>query len=230
MKESITNSAYFGIALTILTYYIGIRLSRKFKHPLLNALLISCILIVGILIFFDIEYKYYNNGAKFISYLLNTATICLAIPLYEHLVHLKNNWLAIISGIISGVVASSISILSLAILFSLNHEQYVTLLPKSITAAIGIGISESLGGMSTLTVAVIILTGLVGNIFGEFILKLFRINNPIAKGVALGSSAHALGTSRALEIGELEGAISSLSLAVSGLLTVVFASLFAQFI
>lgn len=230
MKESITNSAYFGIALTILTYYIGIRLSRKFKHPLLNALLISCILIVGILIFFDIEYKYYNNGAKFISYLLNTATICLAIPLYEHLVHLKNNWLAIISGIISGVVASSLSILSLAILFSLNHEQYVTLLPKSITAAIGIGISESLGGMSTLTVAVIILTGLVGNIFGEFILKLFRINNPIAKGVALGSSAHALGTSRALEIGELEGAISSLSLAVSGLLTVVFASLFAQFI
>ena len=131
--------------------------------------------------------------------------------------------------IVSGVLASLVSVLILAKLFSLSHEQYVTLLPKSITTAIGMGVSEELGGIVTITVAVIIITGVLGNMIAETVIKLARIEEPIAKGLALGTSAHAIGTAKAMELGEIEGAMSSLAIAVAGLLTVVGASVFAQF-
>ena len=141
----------------------------------------------------------------------------------------KKNLKAVIIGIVSGVLASLVSVLILAKLFSLSHEQYVTLLPKSITTAIGMGVSEELGGIVTITVAVIIITGVLGNMLAETVIKLARIEEPIAKGLALGTSAHAIGTAKAMELGEIEGAMSSLAIAVAGLLTVVGASVFAQF-
>lgn len=113
---------------------------------------------------------------------------------------------------------------------SLSHTEYVTLLPKSITTAIGMGLSEELGGYVTITVAVIVVTGVVGNMFGELVCKLFRITHPIAKGLAFGSSSHAIGTAKAMELGEIEGAMSSLAIAVTGILTVVFSPLFMKFI
>lgn len=131
-------------------------------------------------------------------------------------------------GILTGVLSSLGSVLALSYLFGLNHQQYVTLLPKSITTAIGIGISAELGGITTITVAVIILTGVLGNILAESICKLFKIKEPIAVGLAIGTSAHAFGTVKALELGEIEGAMSSLSIAVAGLLTVIGASIFAN--
>ncbi|WP_091993963.1 LrgB family protein [Peptostreptococcus sp. D1] len=230
MKEAIVGSVFFGIILTIITFYMGNLLKRKLKHPLANPILISGMAVIGILVFFDIDFDTYNKGAKYIGFLLTPATVCLAIPLYEELQHLKNNWLAIMSGIISGIISSAVTVFVLSLAFKLGHQEYVTLLPKSITAAIGMAISKQLDGVVSITVAIIIITGLIGNIMGEFILEKFNIKHPIAKGVAYGSSSHALGTSKAMEIGELEGAISGLSLAVSGILTVFSVSMFASLI
>jgi len=156
--------------------------------------------------------------------------VCLAVPLYEKLEVLKKNWRAILIGIVSGVLTTLLCILAMSLMFGLSHEEYVTLLPKSITTAIGMGVSEELGGYVTLTVAVIIITGVLGNIFAPLICRVFRIREPIAKGIAIGTSSHAVGTAKAMEMGEVEGAMSSLSIAISGLLTVVGASVFAQFL
>ncbi len=230
MKDAIVGSVFFGIILTVITFYIGNLLKRKLKHPLANPILISGMAVIGILVFFDIDFDMYNKGAKYIGFLLTPATVCLAIPLYEEIQHLKNNWLAIMSGIISGIISSAATVFVLSLVFKLGHQEYVTLLPKSITAAIGMDISKQLDGVVSITVAIIIITGLIGNIMGEFILEKFNIKHPIAKGVAYGASSHALGTSKAMEIGELEGAISGLSLAVSGILTVFAVSIFANLI
>ena len=223
-------SVYFGVFITLVTYALGLLLKKKFKIALFNPILISVALIMLFLVIFDIDYEAYYDGAKYISYLLTPATVCLAIPLYEQFQLLKKNSLAIILGILSGTLTSLAGVFIFAFFFKMDHASYVTLLPKSITTAIGMGVSEELGGYVALTVAVIIITGLIGNMFAEVFCKLCRISDPVAKGVAIGTSAHALGTAKALEIGEIEGAISSLSIVVSGLMTVVLASIFAQFI
>ena len=151
------------------------------------------------------------------------------MPLYEQLELLKKNLKAVAAGLISGVLASLVGVLILAKVFGLSHEQYVTMLPKSITTAIGMGVSEELGGIVTITVAVIIVTGILGNMIGETVCKVFNIEEPVAKGLALGAASHAIGTARAMEMGPVEGAMSSLAIAVAGLLTVVGASVFAGF-
>ena len=176
---------------------------------------------------FRIPYESYNAGAKYLSYLLTPATVCLAIPLYEQVEMLKKYPAAIAAGLTVGVVTSGLCVFALAALFRLDHAAYVTLLPKSITTAIGMGISEELGGYVTITVAVIIITGVLGNVTAETVCRIFRIEEPVAKGIAIGTSAHALGTARAMELGEVEGAMSSLSVAVAGLLTVAAAPLLA---
>ena len=168
--------------------------------------------------------------AKYLSYLLTPATVALAIPLYQQITLLKKNGLAIFLGIFSGVLSSLLSILAMSYMFGLSHREYVTLLPKSITTAIGIGVADELGGITTITVAVIIVTGVLGNVIGQAVCKVFKIYEPIAVGLAFGTSAHAIGTAKALEIGEVEGAMSSLSIVVSGLMTVVGASVFAMFL
>lgn len=229
MKEFLSESIIFGAVLSLAAYEIGLLMKRKFKLAILNPLLIGTICVMGFLLIFRIDYKEYNEGAKYISYLLTPATVCLAVPLSEQLALLKKNFLAVAVGIISGVLASLISVLALAKLFNLNHQQYVTLLPKSITTAIGMGVSEELGGLVTITVAVIVITGILGNVIAEFICKIFKIHEPIAKGLALGTASHAIGTAKAMEMGQIEGAMSSLAIAVAGLLTVIGASVFAGF-
>jgi len=159
-----------------------------------------------------------------------SAGLCLAIPLYEQWDLLKNNHKAVLVGLTAGVVTSLVTVLVLSLLLGLSHEEYVTMLPKSITTAIGMGVSEELGGYVTITVAVIIVTGVLGNMFGELICKVFKIEEPISKGLAFGSAAHAIGTAKAMEIGEIEGAMSSLAIAVSGILTVILSSVFAHFL
>lgn len=230
MKEIICNSAYFGISISIFIYFISLKIKNKTRLEFLNPLLLTIIFVIIILLVFKIDYEAYNSSAKYLSYLLTPATVCLAIPLYRQLELLKKNIKAVIIGITSGVIASLGSILIMSFLFGLTHEQYVTLLPKSITTAIGIGISQELGGIPTITVAAIVLTGNLGNAIATSICKLFKIKEPIAVGLAIGTASHAIGTSKALEIGEIEGAMSSLSIAVAGLLTVIFASVFANFL
>jgi predicted murein hydrolase (TIGR00659 family) len=203
-------------------------LKKKWNVAIFNPLLISIALIILFLNAFSIDYEVYNEGAKYLSYFLTPATVALAVPLYEQIEPLKKNWKAILAGIFSGALTSAVCVLVLSVLFGLDHRQYITLLPKSITTAIGMGLSEELGGIVTITVAVIVVTGIIGNMFAESICKLFRITDPVAKGIGIGSASHAMGTAKAMEIGEVEGAMSSLSIAVSGLITVVVALVFAQ--
>ena len=228
MNNLFFNSATMGVVLSFLAYEIGIFIKNKTKKAIFNPLLISIVIVIAVLLIFDVNYDSYNQSAKYISYLLTPATVSLAIPLYRQLSLLKQNFMSIIIGILSGVLTSLISILGMSLLFGLTHEEYVTLLPKSITTAIGMGVSEELGGYVTITVVVIIITGILGNIIGSFACKLFRIQNPISKGLALGTSSHAIGTTKAMEMGEIEGAMSSLSIVVAGLMTVVLASIFAM--
>ena len=229
MSEFFQESVYFGLTLTVLTFGVGSLLKQKLKSPLFNPILISMVLCIGFLLIFDIDYEVYQSGAKYISYLLTPATICLAIPLYKQFELLKRNRRAVMAGILSGVVTSLCTILVLAVLFRLDHQAYVTLLPKSITTAIGMDVSAQLGGQVSITVAVILLTGIFGNICAETVFRLARITDPIAKGIAIGTSAHAVGTAKALELGQVEGAMSSLSIAVAGILTVAGATLFSYF-
>lgn len=228
MNSILNDSLFFGVAISIIGYIIGIFLRKKIS--VLNPLLVSIVLVIVFLKIFKIDYETYNDSAKYITYLLTPTTVCLAIPLYRQLSVLKHHAKEVFAGIFSGVIASMGSVLLFAYLFGLSHEQYVTLLPKSITTAIGMSISEELGGIPTITIAVIVITGIFGNITAEWILKLFKIKEPVAKGLAIGTSSHAMGTAKALEIGETEGAMSSLSIAVAGLMTVLTASIFASFL
>ena len=229
MAEFASTSLFFGMALSLAAYGVGVFLRSRWKFALFNPLLVAIVLVVVFLVGFKIDYATYMEGARYISYLLTPATVCLAVPLYQQFSLLKKNAKAVLLGIAAGVLASLCVILALCILFALDHTMYVTLLPKSITTAIGIGVSEELGGIPSLTVVVIIITGVLGNIFAELICKVFRITDPIAQGVGIGTSTHAVGTARAMEMGEIQGAMSGLSTVVAGLMTVVLANLFAGF-
>ena len=230
MKDILQNSVFFGLMITLAAYQIGLLAKRKLKRAIFNPLMVAIILIIIALNIFKVDYTSYFNGAKYLSFLLTPATICLAIPLYEQFELLKRNFRAIMLGITSGVIASLVSVFIFALLFRFTHTEYVTLLPKSITAAIGIGVSQELGGIVTVTIVSIIITGILGNTFAELICRICKIEDPIAKGVAIGTSSHALGTAKAIEIGEIEGAMSSLSIVVAGVLTVFGAIIFSRFI
>ena len=223
-------SLFTGVTLSLVAYMAGVFLKKKFKSGIFNPLLISMIITIVVLLVSGVDYEIYNEGAKYLSWLLTPATVCLAIPLYEQWELLRKNYKAVMLGLLAGVVTSLCTVLVLCYVLKLSHEEYVTLLPKSITTAIGMGVSEELGGYVTITVAVIVVTGVIGNILGELICKVFKIEEPISKGLALGCSAHAIGTAKAIEMGEIEGAMSGLAIAVSGILTVVMAPLFANFL
>lgn len=227
MNEFFQTSVYAGVTVSLLAYLLGEYLKKKLSLAILNPLLVSILLTILVLVVGKVDYEVYYEGAKYLSWFLTPATVCLAIPLYEQLELLKKNFKAIMIGISTGVVTSMVAIYVLSLIMKLSHKEYVTLLPKSITTAIGMGVSEELGGYVTITVAVIVITGVLGNILAEPVCKLFRIREPIAKGIAIGTAAHAIGTAKAMEIGEVEGAMSSLSIAVAGLFTVIGASIFA---
>lgn len=229
MNDFFRESMFAGVTLSLVAYLIGTLLKKKFKLGIFNPLLISIVVSIVVLIVGKVDYYTYNEGAKYLSWLLTPATVCLAVPLYEQWGLLLKNFKAVMLGLVAGTITSLTTVLVLALICGLSHEEYVTLLPKSITTAIGMGVSEELGGYVTITVAVIIITGVLGNIFGELICKIFKIDEPISKGLAFGASSHAIGTAKALEIGEVEGAMSSLAIAVSGILTVALSSLYANF-
>lgn len=221
-------STTFGIVISLIGYEFGVFLKKKFKFPFLNPLLISIIVVVLVLVTFKIDYRVYNSSAKYLSYLLTPATVSLAVPLYKEISLLKKNFLAITLGIAAGVIANALCILLFSLVFKLGHTEYVTLLPKSITTAIGMGLSEEFGGNVNITVAVIIMTGIIGNIFAETVCKLFRIISPISRGIAIGTASHAIGTAKAMEMDEVCGAMSSLSIVVCGILTLVSMSIFSN--
>ncbi len=228
VSDIIALSATFGVVISIIGYGLGVLIRNKTGIGIFNPLLISIIFVMVILSVFHIDYRDYNSSAKYLSYLLTPATVSLAIPLYLHIDRLRRNWVGIAVGLISGSITSMGSVLVMSVLFGLSHKQYVTLLPKSITTAIGMGVSDELGGLVTISVAVIIITGILGNVLAVTICRLFRITDPVAKGLAIGAAAHAIGTSKAMEMGDIEGAMASLAIVVNGLITVIGASFFAM--
>ena len=227
MHEFLASSAFFGVFLSLAAYFAGMFLRKKTGLSFLNPLLISIILVIACLSVFKIDYDTYNQSAKLLSSLLTPATICLAVPLYEQLALLRKHKKAILLGVFSGVITSLVCVLALSLLFGLDHAAYVTLLPKSITTAIGMGVSQELGGHVSITVAVIILTGILGNIIAGIVCRIFSITEPVARGIAIGTSSHAIGTTRAMELGEIEGAMSGLSIVIAGIFTVAGASVFS---
>lgn len=230
MNDMFLSSAFAGVSLSLIAYWIGTLLKKKWNLAIFNPLLISIVVTIVVLLVGNISYETYNEGAQYLSWFLTPATVSLAIPLYEEFELLKKNAMAVTAGIITGVITSLTTVFVLAVLMKLSHEEYVTLLPKSITTAIGMGVSEEMGGYVTITVAVIVITGVLGNMLAEIVCKIFKLQEPIAQGVAIGAAAHAVGTAKAMEMGEIQGAMSSLSLAVAGVVTVIFASVYAGFI
>lgn len=230
MNTFLTQSVFFGAFISLGAYEAGLAVKKRFQKAIFNPLLIAIVLVMAALPVLGVSYETYNEGAKYISYLLTPATVCLAVPLYQQLQLLRSSWKAIAAGVLAGVLTTMVTVLLFSMAFGLSHEEYVTLLPKSITTAIGMGVAEELGGIVTITVAVIVITGILGNLLAELFCKIFQVTHPVARGLALGSSSHAIGTAKAMEMGEVEGAISSLAIVLSGLLTVVGASFFAQFL
>lgn len=219
----ITNNLFFGIILSLGAFEIGLYINKKTKVAIFNPLLIAILLVIGFLIAFNIDFDTYNSGAKFINMFLGPSTVVLALPLYKQIDLLKRNALSIISGILLGSIIGICSIIALSYIFKLDSDLMKSLIPKSVTTPIGIEISNQLEGIVPITVLAIILSGILGAVIGPYICKIFKINDSIAVGVSLGTASHAIGTTKALEIGEVEGAMSSLSIGVAGLMTVFIA-------
>ena len=230
LNEFISGSAAWGVLLTLAAFALGALVNRVTGKAFFNPLLLGAIFVIVFLSVCGISYADYKVSAAPVNYLLLPATVALAIPLYEKLDLLKANAAAIIAGISVGTLVSLGSALALALALHLTQEQYATLLPKSVTTAISMDVAAELGGIAALTGAIVILTGIVGNLLAETVCKAFRITDPIAKGVGIGTSAHAVGTSKALQMGEVEGAMSGLSIAVAGVLTAVLCPVFVSLI
>ena len=221
MNEFLSQLPLFSLVLTIGAYQIGLFFQRKWKTPLCNPLLISVALIVAVLLVTGFSVETYQADMKIFSWLITPATVALAVPLYQQLQRLKKNLPAILAGVAAGAVAALGSVFALCALFGLDRQTTVSLLPKSITTAIGMVISGQNGGIEALTSLVIAFTGIVGCVTGPILCKLLKLDHPIAQGVAFGTSAHVIGTSKASELGSIQGAVSSLSLVVAGILTAV---------
>lgn len=225
MNDIYTNPL-FGIALSILTYAIGVYLNKKTKSPLVNPLLVSMALIIIILQVFHIPYEDYNEGGKIITMMVAPATAALGYSIYNQITTLKKYFIPIFAGCFMGSLASVGSVFFLCKLFTMENAITSSLIPKSVTTAIAMEISEQLGGIPAITVPIVIITGVLGAVFSPLLIKIFHIDHEVAQGVAIGSCSHAVGTSKALELGEIQGAMSGISIGVSGIITVILALFF----
>ena len=219
MGDILSGSGFFAVALTVMAFCIGLACQKKWKKAVFNPIMIGAALVMLTLWALDIPVEQYQQDCKPLSYLLTPATICLAIAFYEQLQKLKKHLLAILIGVTGGTLSSLLSVWLMSKWFGFNEVLTTSLLPKSITTAIGVVISDQAGGIGALTTAVIIVTGILGNITGPQLAKLFRLRDPISQGVGFGTASHVIGTTRATEISPLAGAVSSLSLTLAGVIT-----------
>lgn len=219
------NNPTFGVLISILSFELGLFIYRKTKIPIFNPLLISMSFIIFFLLKFNIDIKIYNKGGDLISFFLTPATVILAVPLYKQLDLLKNNFIPIIIGILVGCVSAIASVIALINLFHLNNSIGISLIPKSITTPIGIEVSKQLGGIPSVTIVAIVIAGIMGAVVGPLICTLFGIKDKVAVGIAIGTASHALGTTKAMELGETEGAMSGLAIGIAGIITVFLVSL-----
>lgn len=224
MRE-VLDSPAFAVFLSLAAYEIGLLANRKTRLALLNPLLVAIVLTIGFLLASGTEYETYKQGGQVISFLLVPATVALALPLYRQFSLLRKNALPILAGIAAGSAANVALVLVLTKMLGLEEVLRVSLVPKSVTTPIGMALSEQIGGLPEITVAAIIITGIAGSILGQYVFRLLRIKDKVAVGVAMGTASHALGTARAIEFGETEGAMSALSIGIAGLATVFLAPL-----
>ena len=215
-------SPFFGIALSIVAFSIGVWIQKKTGLVICNPLIIAIVLVSGVLLLFKIPYESYNEGGSIINMFLAPATSCLAVSVYTRMELLKKNWLPILAGCVAGSLTSMGSVFLLCRLFGLDEAMTYSLVPKSVTTPIAVGIAESHGGISSITVAAVILTGIMGSILAPFLIRIFRVKDSMTAGLAIGACSHAVGTSKAIEIGETEGAMSGRANGICGIVTVVF--------
>ncbi|WP_418963740.1 LrgB family protein [Cetobacterium sp.] len=225
MKELLFDNAFFGIFISLIAFKIGKDIFNRFKWPILNPIFVALILIFIFMEVFDIPTSYYNKGGDILGFFIAPATVCLAIPLYKELGTLKKHYKVILAGALIGSITAILSVIFLGKLLGIQDIILLSFVPKSITTPIGIEVSKLLGGIPAITVFAIMVTGIAGNIFAPFMLKLFRIENAVAKGLGIGISSHAVGTSKAIEMGEVEGAMSALSIVIAGIITIFIAPL-----
>ena len=228
MNTLLYDSNYWGVAATLAAYWLALKISRRYRHTFCNPLLISSAIIIFLLVIFKIDFSTYESSNKYLNYLLTPATVCLAIPMYNQLAVLKKHIVAILLSILVGCLTCGCYIFVMCKLFQLSEEVFVSLIPKSVTTAIALGISKELKGNISITAVMVVVTGLFGSITAQALLKRLHISIPLAQGLAIGNSSHVIGTSKAMEIGEIQGAMSSLSIAVAGILTVILAPCLKQ--
>lgn len=222
MNEVLSESVYFGAALSISAYWLAFQIKKKWDYPVMNPLLLATLMIMGVLALFNINYETFDYGAKYITYLLTPATVCLAVPLYKQVLVLKKNIAAVFAGIVCGCLTHALVVAGIAFLLKADGVLLLSLLPKSVTTPIALGISGEIGGISAVTILGVVLAGILGAVIGPVLLKLLGVREPAAQGLALGTASHVIGTTKAVEMGEIQAAMSSLAIVVTGLLTVVF--------
>lgn len=230
MAEFLSGISLFSLVLTFGAFQIGLWCRKKWRSPLCSPILVAVILVIAVLLVTGVPNETYQAGVAGISWLLTPATVCLALPLYNQIRSLRRNLPAILTGVAAGTVASLVCIFLLCRLFRLDAAVTVSLLPKSITTAMGIVLSEQLGGIQSLTAAAIIVSGILGSLCGSALCRMLKLTDPVAQGVAFGTASHVIGTSRAAELGRLQGAVSSLSLIFAGILTAVLLPILALFL
>ena len=221
INEVLSESLFFGMILSLLAYKIGFEIQKKYKKVFLNPLLIAIVLIIVFLLITGISYETYQYGAKYLSYLLTPVTVCLAVPLYKQLQTLKQNMAAILISVAIGCVAHAGVLIAVATLCKLDKQLLMSVMSKSVTTAIALGVTGEIGGIQGITVIGVMVAGISGAVLGPSILKWFHITEPVAQGLAMGSASHAIGTSKAIELGEIQAAMSSLAIVVTGILTVI---------
>ena len=216
-----TASPFFGVALSILAFWAAVKLQKKTGLVVCNPLLVSILLVIAVLTALKIPYENYRQGGDLINLFLSPATACLAVAIYSKIQVLKENWLPVLVGCTVGSAVSIGSVWALCRLFRLEETLTASLLPKSVTTPIAVSVAEAHGGISSITVVAVILTGIFGSMVAPLLIRLFRVKDPVTAGLAIGACSHAMGTSKALELGETEGAMSGLAIGVCGLVTVV---------
>lgn len=221
--STLAESPFFGVALTVAAYWLGTKIQKKTGLVVCNNIIIAVALLIAVLSVFHIPYEAYYQGGSMINMLLGPATACMAVTIYAKLDLLKRNWLPVLLGCLAGTVTSIGSILAMCRLFGLDTAMTASLLPKSVTTPIASAVSESHGGIVSITVAAVIFTGILGNLLAPFLIKLFRVKDPLAAGLGIGACSHAIGTAKALELGETEGAMSGLAIGVCGIITAILA-------
>lgn len=224
--SALLESPFFGIALTVLAYWLGVHAQKRTGLVICNNMIVSVALLIAVLTLFHIPYEAYYEGGSVINMFLGPATACMAVTVYAKKDLLRRNWLPVLVGCLTGVVVSVGSILVMCRMFGLDAAMTASLLPKSVTTPIATAVSEGHGGIVSITVAAVIVTGILGNLTAPFLVKLFRVKDPVAVGLGIGACSHAMGTAKALEMGETEGAMSGLAIGMCGIITAVAALFF----